>query len=81
MGLGQRMVSPTATASATTIAIAAKRRMTFRQFGSLGSGCGPVRGSSIQSNGQAMRREYPHCYGILRSLNEASHADLVDSLG
>jgi hypothetical protein len=82
MGLGQRMGSPTAMASATTIAIAAKTRMTFRQFGSLGSGRGLVRGSSIQSNGQAMRREYPPpgC-GILRSLNEAGHADLEEFLG
>ncbi|HEY3212306.1 MAG TPA: hypothetical protein VGL16_03755 [Actinomycetota bacterium] len=36
LGLHHRTTAPTATARTTTIAMAAKPRITFRQFGSLG---------------------------------------------
>jgi hypothetical protein len=62
-GWGQRMKAPIESASVRTMATAAKTRMTFRQFGSLGGGRRVVVGSSIQEN--HMRREYAR-RGMLR---------------
>ena len=50
------MMAPIESASARTMATAARTRMTFRQFGSRGGDRHVVVGSSIQEN--HMKREY-----------------------
>jgi hypothetical protein len=50
-GVNHRTTAPTASASPITIAVAARTKRTFRQFGSIGDGRGVVTGSSNQSNG------------------------------
>jgi hypothetical protein len=50
-GVSHRITAPTASARPITIAVAARAKRTFRQFGSIGGGRGVMTGSSNQSNG------------------------------